>query len=841
MIDHADGASLGPSRSGLVVHLLVALSGATALVFEVLWMRELGLVLGNTAHAAATTLAAWFLGMAIGAWWWGPIGDRGDRPLRTYAQLELGIAGTAVVGWLLLSGARSLSPGFLDASAHPAIRGLMALALVLPTTILMGGTIPVLVRDRVLRGAPLGSSGSRLLAFNTIGAALGAFAAGFYLPIAIGIRSTWFAAVSVNIVIAIIAYGYPPIAKTAAGPHPSPDGRSSADTKGTTSRTWGHALVLAAASGAMILALEVVWTRVLAQVLQNSVYAFSAVLVVILVTLALGAVIANRLGRLREPWRALPWLLIGSGILVRTTGPWLAATTDGLNYIGGDHGFEAYVFDVFRHTALLVAAPCLVAGIVFPFVFHLVKQVGAPARTLGRITSVNLIGGVAGSLLSGFWLLPALGMWNSLRLIGLIYVALGLGYATIGVRARGLESGRRSRAAITVGACCLGLSVMTFSDETDPLIRLAEGERLVEARTGTHGVAAVTAFGDNLTLRLDNSYQLGSVSGQRTERRLTHIPLVAHGNPKSVFFIGLATGITAGAALSHSSIERVVVAELVPDVHTLARRHFAGHANGLFEDDRVSIVNTDGRHLLERSESRFDVIQCDLVLPWHARAGYLYTREFYTLVRSRLDDGGVFAQWFSMREWTAETFAIAARTMADVFPDVTVWRARKDPISPVIGLIARSTPAPLTARSLDIPPVIARDFPDFGGCADDQSFLMTYAGPLPAYFASLPTVPLNTDDMPVLEYRAPIAIRAIHARTENYLAYGPLERLFASAAQAVPPDRDSSLLQLSPRQRNAVRAGLTRFRHEVHQRAGHQETAAQAYLDTLVHLGLEPL
>lgn len=818
-----DSASL---RSGLVIHLLILTSGLTALVFEVLWMRELGLLLGNTAHAASTTLAAWFLGMAVGSWWWGPVGDRCDRPLRLYARLELGVAVAAVVGWWLLRGARAMGPTLLDPNSGttPALRVVIALVLILPTTVLMGGTIPVLARERVDRGVALGRAGGWLVAVNTVGAAAGAWVTGFHLPVLFGVRGAWFFAAAVNALIALVAWLLP------AAPGRRVRERS-APVERAVDGTWRSTVIVAAASGFLVLALEVLWTRLLAQVLQNSVYAFSAVLVVLLSSLAIGAAVASRLGRLERPGRALSWLLSASGAFVILSARWLVIATDGLAYVGGDHGFAAYVVDVLLHALLLVGVPCVVAGIVFPFLFHMVKGAGAPARTLGRLTAANLLGGVIGSLAAGFLVLPTFGVWRGMQVVAGVYVLLGC-----------VSALRESvRPALAFGAGVLGLIAFTPLGTTESLVRLGPDERLVTARVGAHGVTAVTRYGSmNLALRLDNNYRLGTVAGKRHERRLTHIPLLIHPRPRSVMHIGLATGITAGASLAHD-VERVVIAELVPDVHELARGYFGPHVDGLFDDDRVSIVEEDGRHLLATTSDRYDAVVCDLVMPWHARAGYLYTQDFYEIVRDRLAEGGVFAQWFAMPEWTAETFALAARSMAEVFPDVTVWRATDDPLTPIVGLVARLEPEPLVPGSVVKRAVqVSEDFPGFDRALPGQAFLMHYAGPLRAYLDDLPDTGLNTDDVPLLEFRAPVVHRAIQSGEDHYLAYGELARLFAAALRRAPPDRDPLLARLEARHRAAVLAGLAWFRHGVLQKAGFHDQAAEALIETLDQLGLPP-
>ena len=801
----------------MAVLLLVFVSGAAALVYEVLWVRELGLLLGNTAHASAMTLAAFFLGVSAGSWFIGTRADRVRRPLIAYAALEIGIAVTAVAGFVGLRAVQNGPAGFV---------------FLLPPTILMGGTLPVAIRCLVSDATMLGRTGSRVHGVNTLGAAAGAWLAGIHLPVWFGVAGSVCAAAGANALVAVFAIVTQRAASSAVEPSaldaPVPPVDAAARPLGP-----GILLAVAAASGFFALALEVLWTRMFAQVLQNSVYSFAAVLVVFLLALAIGAGVAGRLGRLRAPEIVLASLLVISGALVAVTPPTLDSATDGLVYVGGSSGFVGYVIDVVRLAGMVLLPAGIALGAVFPFLLRLAQgttphhRIGA---TVGRLAGISMFGGVAGSLAAGFLLLPTLGLWPAIRALAFAYVGLGI---TIGMRTA------RRRAVVGGGLLAATAIIIALRPGALPLIHLADQERLVETRYGAHGVASVTLSGDrNYALRLNNSYRLGSVFGTRFERRLGHIPLLSHPAPKSVYCIGLATGITAGAVLDHDP-ERVVVAELVPEVEILARRWFGSHANGLFDDPRVEIVAEDGRHRLATDPTRYDAILCDLVLPWQARTGYLYTREFYELVDSRLETGGVFAQWFDLKEWTAETFAVAARTLAGVFPHATVWRSRSDPVFPVVGIVASRSGAPLdpavfAARSRGL----AADFPTLVDVAPDARTLLGYAGSLHAMLGHLPATAKNTDDRPVLEYLAPVAIRRISSGEESYLAHGELETLFSLTFRTLPVASDPYLARLSEKQKDYVRAGLSWYRWRVYEHYGFTDAAAQAYLDGLARLGL---
>jgi len=273
---------------------------------------------------------------------------------------------------------------------------------------------------------------------------------------------------------------------------------------------------------------------------------------------------------------------------------------------------------------------------------------------------------VAGSLIAGFLLLPWLGLWGSLRATALLYLAGAM------IVAAG-AGGRSARALMLVPA--LGaILLFTVLDPTGlPRVSLRPGEELLSVRESASGTVAVTQTDGVLELRLNGHYVVGGNGAITNDRRQAELPMLLYPQPRSVLFLGLGTGITAGAALFHP-VERVTVAEIVPDVTAAAQEFFAPFANGVFTDPRAHIVAGDARMVLLADPQRYDVIVGDLFVPWHAGTGSLYTREQFQAVRDRLTADGVFAQWLPLYQLSWREFAVIAHTMLEVFPLVTVVR-----------------------------------------------------------------------------------------------------------------------------------------------------------------------
>ena len=517
---HAGGAPIHANGSRHRARLagLVFLSGAASLVYEVLWLKELSLLFGSTAYAASTTLAVFFLGLAVGSAVFGRWSPRLRSPLRAYAWIELGIAVSAALYFVLLEVYFQLYGPIYDAladrpAAFNAFRVALATLVLLPPAALMGGTLPVLGQHLVRRPDELGRYGALLYAVNTIGAAAGAFLAGFVLPLALGFDRAYLLAMAVNVAVAGLAWRLSqstrtkPRARRTPGPTgkdicrrststeprargtPGPTGKDTcrrskgtephgcrtpgADRQGHRGRrsggsrrrqpapaaagAAGSAWLLAAVaglSGVFALGLEVLWTRMFAQVLQNSVYTFSTVLVVFLAALATGSALANRLCRARAaPARVLWMLLTLSGLGVAATPFAFHHLTAGLSTLATGDAWLPYVASIFANTALLLFVPTALLGAVFPYLLRASEgSPAAPGAVIGRLGALNTAGGVVGALAAGFVLLGTIGLWNSVRLIAAGYLVLALASAW-----RGWTTPRRrlAPAAATLGALAL--------------------------------------------------------------------------------------------------------------------------------------------------------------------------------------------------------------------------------------------------------------------------------------------------------------------------------------------------------------------------------------------------
>lgn len=817
----------------LTTGALLFASGFAGLVYQVLWMRELGALFGSDTYAAATTLAAFFLGIAAGGAAFGRIARRLERPLLGYAALEAAVAVSALLYFGLLDVFYAVyAPLFdtLGASrvAFVAAKFALALGVLFPPAFFMGGTLPLMSEHLVRRPGALGPTVAGLYAVNTLGAALGAAATAFVLVPALGVPGSYTLALAATGGIAACAAL---LGRTARREIRGASEPPTAARRARRGRTLG---ALALLSGFATLALEVIWTRMFAQVLHNSVYTFAVILVTFLLALAGGAVLARYLARRSlESGGVLTMLFAGGGVLIAAT-PLVFDAWTNIEGLALTSGFSAYVARAFGAAALVLGPATLWLGIVFPYLIKAAERTEAsPGRTVGDLAALNTLGGVAGSLAAGFFLLEWLGLWGSIGAIAGLYVVavapLALARSDAGLRRRG------ALGAWVVGALAVAGATAASLDLPRVHIR-ADRERVIDIVEGSASTVAVIRHGSVLLMKHNNHYGLGGTDDFNQEVRQAHVPLALHPAPKRAFFLGLGTGITAGAALQHP-LDRLLVAELSPQVVEASRRHFTPWLRGLFDDPRAEVRVEDGRNVLLGSREQFDVIVADLFLPWKAGVGSLYSREHYAAARNRLAPGGIYAQWLLLIQFSREEFGAVARTLTEVFPRVTLWRANSRVSHPLVLLVGERDPVPIDPRSLDrrLEAVQRTSHdqknwrPELRPVPEDSAQILSYySGNLTQARALLDGFPIETDARPFVEYSAPVTHRRKRTGDARAFLGNELLDFYDAVFAAAPPETDPVLADVAPPWRHLPLAGLEGYRARVLRGTGDTAGAAEA-------------
>lgn len=706
-------------------------------------MRWFRLLFGNTAYAASATLCAFFAGMAIGAALGGRISSLVTRPLKAYAALEAGTALTALLVPLAVLAYEPLYAAMYDdwvdqRAGFTAIKFGLAFIAVLPTSMLLGATLPVLGSAFVGTSGRLASRGGGLYAVNTLGAALGSGLGALWLPEALGVRATYACAMALSLCVAGAAL-WLTRSPEAVSPQP-PIERDSKQTRAAL--RWR---LVAFSSGFGTLALEVLLIHALALSLENSVYSFGAVLIVVLLSLAAGAgTVAYAASRTDVRSWLTPVLWAQSAVLLVLP----------FAIVLGTSGFEINRAATFANGIGLAFAfggvPLLLGGLVLPLTFRRAEDGSrhGVGRRLGGLLSANTLGGIVGSAAASFVLLDWLGLWLSI-------VAIAASYALVALL---LTDTRRGRALGTAAIALVAVSLASggVAPENLPLTKFRKRERIVAMKEGAHGVVSVIdvlkrSGPPDRRLRLNNHYTLSGALAKRHQRRLGELPLVLHGSAKRALYIGTATGETASAAVTHP-LEDIVLVELVPEVQEFAAVHFAEANLGVYSDPRTRVVVEDGRNHLRAVPERYDTIVTDLLVPWRPGVSSLYTRDHFEAARDHLAPSGVFCLWLPLYQLDRELFDILATTMLEVFPETSVWRGDFFERLPTVALVAFNGPPP-TREEIEVSVgTAAQRGSDDRWIADPEGFWMLHIGALAA--ATAPGSLTHTDDHPIFEYVA---------------------------------------------------------------------------------------
>jgi spermidine synthase len=763
------------------------LSGATGLVYEVVWLRMLGVVFGHTVYAITTVLAAFMTGLGLGSYLFGRRAARLRNPVRVYGALEIGIGlYCALLPALLGLAAAVYLPLYRLLSVSYAAFGfvqflLIAVLLVVPTT-LMGGTLPVLAQAVVRGDRAIGRTVGALYAVNTFGAVVGVAGAGYGLLPALGNRTTLALAAAANVAVGLLALWYsrqrqavalPPA--PAAGPARAGGGRGKPAPVPAPAGAvgWERRLILVALglSGAVSMVYEVAWTRGLALVIGSSTYAFSAMLIAFLVGIAGGAALYSWLWG-AERATAATFAVLQAGIGLGVLG--VLVSFDQLPELflvalGRASARHAELVQLGVSAGALLA-PTLLLGATFPCAVAACAPSAARAgEETGRLYAVNTAGAIGGAVLAGFVLVPALGVQSALKLGIVVNLVLAGALALSGprpVRAGrwGLAGGALAGVALVFLAPAWDLQVMSSGPaihavsylqqaKTSSLDAVLRTKPVLFYRDGPSATVSVTRAGQYVALRVNGKPDASSDPlDMQTQLTLGHLPLLLHPDPTSVLVIGLGSGITAGAVARHP-IRQLDVVEIEPAV-VEASRFFTRENGNVLKDPRVRLVLGDARNFLLTAPARYDIIISEPSNPWIGGIASLFSLESFQLARDHLRPGGLMAQWVQSYNLRPEDLKMIVQTFRRVFPDTSIWQVG----SVDYLLLGRAEPAPvdlvlLKTRHQDNA-ALREDLTRTG--VKDWPGVLSYfvlGGADAARFSDGAAV--NTDDRLTLEFSAP--------------------------------------------------------------------------------------
>ena len=733
----------------------VLLSGAASLVYQVSWTRRLADVTSATVHAQAIVLAVFFAGLGLGAVYPGRLAAKARRPLAGYAALEIGALAAALASIPVFTALESVRAALSRAGLAPgtglAVELALAGAMLLVPSVLMGASLPFALEhaERSLGAAARRRFVPIVYGVNTVGAALGCALAGFVLVERIGLARTTAAGAATAFAAACVGLALSRRASVGRD-----DERDERDERDETPDVLGdqsqpacpRAGVLAAAAlaGAIGVGAEVVWTRLFSLIVLNTVYAFTQVLVAVLVGIGAGAVLARVIAGRTERvgiLRAAGVAQAGAAIAMACVGP-LSLLLAGRSELEG----------AIAAGRSPLGALCLVLAVAVPIALNaatlpLLVQAVATARvstSFGTVYAANTAGGVVGSLACGFVLVPGLGITGASATLEVASLVLAAGLLWMGSPAK-----RDALAAVLPGLVVVALHAQ-FRDVAREICeaRVPPGTRILELREGvTSSVMVTEAESGQRRLWINSSWVAGTGGGHKA---LGHLPALFVPSPRRAVGIALGTGQTFAAVVANGATELHVV-ELNPDVIALSRRWFADANERLFERPGVTVHVQDGRAFLRSRRDQFDLVVLEPLQAWSRGTSSLYSREFYEEARAVLAPSGVVAQWIPFYGQSFEDTRAMVRTALEVFPAASLWLDERDGILLLHGGAVALPPAEMEARIAD-----RRVGPDLRSksiesSADVMSLLVLGPSGLARWTKGALVL---TDDRPVLEFRA---------------------------------------------------------------------------------------
>jgi spermidine synthase len=667
-MSRADPAQAVPAVAAAhlpAIHGMFFLSGFGALVFETVWFSQTGLVVGNTVWSAALVVGAFMAGLALGNGLATLVAQRWRNLVRCYAVVEImaAVTGAAlVIAFPYLPGAFSplLAPHLGDTATLNLIRSAIAFGLMVIPAAALGTTLPLLSKPLEAATGSYALALGRLYGVNTLGAVAGTLVAELVLVPYLGLRSSGLAAAACNLCAGLIALRL--------SRHASFDAPPSRVSAFALDREAARTVGAAALAGAAFLALEVVWFRFLILFLPATALTFATMLAVCLAGIGLGGIVA-------AAWSRRGW---NPALVAR-----MAATGGCIGAVAGYAGF-----DVFLRTAagimgasafpvllcvFLMGPVSLCSGVLFTALGDQLRSgIRDAAATTGALTLANTLGGMAGSLLGAFVLLPAWGVERSWFVLAATYAAL-----TLLVPWGGDAAARRwwpaALAAVVLAVYPFGSMVAVHHRNVSDRF----GARLLEAREGVSETAFYLAheFADQVWYHrlATNSVSMSSTSpqGQRYMRLFAYLPAALHPRIERALVICFGVGVTASAVTDLPDVRAIDIVDVSRDILEMSDLAYA--ARHPLRDPRVSVHVEDGRFFLQHTAHRYDLITGEPPPPKLAGIAALYSREYFELLRSRLNPGGLATYWVPVNQLTQSDAWAIVRAFCDAFPDCSLW------------------------------------------------------------------------------------------------------------------------------------------------------------------------
>jgi spermidine synthase len=803
-------ASRGPLRRRTIAFITAFffLSGLCGLMYQIIWTRVLGLVFGHTTFAISTVITAFMAGLALGSYVLGRWSDRIDEkraPGREsttwgaspqflmYGMLEAVIGAYCLLTPLLF---KVIELIYLKCSGLPfyplsLVRFLLSMAVLIIPTFCMGGTLPLISKFLIRSHGEIGRKLGFLYFINTLGAVTGTVLAGFFLIRIFGISATLRSAAAINLGIGALVYllnrkagsiyegvtvegeGSPPREDAGGGASSPAMAASGSPDEAGYSRAVRLIVVIFAFTGFASMVYELAWTRALSLAMGSSTYAFSTMLATFLFGIALGSIIYSSQASRRFLSPSLfGWLQVFIGLSCIVAIPLLGALP--LIFIRIfpfiRHSYTSIVCADFLLSFVVMIIPTTLMGIAFPFAGKLytgsLKSLG---KSVGTIYAVNTIGCILGSFLTGFVLIPFIGIQNCLKVAVLINLLGGLVFL-VAYYTRPLQRGLCGALVLVAllvahflppwNTAVMSSGSAVYAGSYDQENASFDNDSLYKIlfyRDGISATVAVGKTGSLIFLRINGKTDASTSDDMFTQLLSGYLPCLYHkGTTKEVNIIGLGSGMSARAALDDVEVRSVTCTELEPAVIE-ANSFFTPFNGHLFSNPRFKCAVADGRNFLLASDKRYDVIISEPSNPWVAGMANLFTTEYYTLCRDRLKDDGILCGWLQLYSLSPSDVAMILKTFFSVFPHGAVWRGAPGDILLLGSKKELSFDYGRYEKLFNSNEPFRNELQGIGITSPDV-LLAHYICSSKEIAGLCQAAPANTDDHPSLEFSAPLSL-----------------------------------------------------------------------------------
>ena len=663
-------------RPATITAIVFLLSGSAALIFETTWFRIIGLALGSSVWSAAAVLMAFMTGLGIGNVLIAAYGHRIRQPFTWYATAEILIGVFGLMSVVILPGmtpliARWLETLISDQTALNAARFCVAFSIFLIPAIAMGATLPILQKGLFQYNKSFSKSLAHLYGWNTIGAVAGALLSEFLLIEYAGIRGAAGVACVFNLIAALI------LLKQFQG---SDSGVTESKHRALSDTIYSlrYSLLPPFLTGLVLLALEVIWFRYLLLTQNSGSAIFAIMLAVVLAGIGIGGIIVSRLKLINVDLDRLLFRLCLLSTVVTVLSFYL------FSLLYANYFDQLYINSgvLILEGAILMLPSCILSGMLFPlFGEKLHRKIGGTTSPSGSLTFANTIGSAIGTGLSTFILLPILGVEYSILALSLIYVLVAL---IVVLNSETLWR-TKSNFLIPFFTLVLVLAVFPYGTLTRSYAIFSDAvypsEQLVAVKEGVNETLQYyrkDKFDRPLHYRLvtnGHSMSATTFASQRYMRMFVYMPYLLHEEINSALQISYGVGVTAEAVVSLPAMKHFDIVDISQDV--LSMSNIIHEMSGIHpqQDPRAQVHIEDGRFFLQTTGNTYDLITAEPPPPKNAGVVSLYTQEYFQLIHSRLNEGGIASYWLPAHSLHDGDILAIIKAFCNEFPDCSLWNS----------------------------------------------------------------------------------------------------------------------------------------------------------------------